>query len=789
MAVSEAKPRIVGTNVLRRQDPKLLTGRGSFVADVKRPRMLHLAILRSPHAHARIARLDASAARRLPGVFQVLTAAETTARVKPLPVLRAGKRLKAKPYPVLPADKAIYVGQPLAGVVAESRALAEDAVERIAVEWDVLPAVATMEDALAPGAPVIHPEFGDNVANRLVHQTGDADRGLAEAAVVRTREFRIGRISALPLEGRGVVAEYDRGTERLTIWYSSQAPHLFRTILADAIGFPEHQIHVITREVGGGFGMKLHYFPEEILAVLATLDLRRPVRWIEDRLESFVGSTHAREQVIELTVGAARDGRLTAVKAVIKGDVGAHLHTKGASPIGNTCDVMLGGYDIANYAVDMTAVFTNKMPFGAYRGFGAPQAFIAIEGMIDLLSAELGLDPADVRMRNLLRPEQFPHMTPLGARLDSGNYPECFRRALELSDYKRLRDEQQRARAEGRYLGIGISFPLELGGQGPCKEMHDRLGILQGGYESATVRIDTTGKVTVASAIMDTGQGVNTALAQICAEELGVRYEDVEVVLGDTERTPYGAYGNAASRGTCLAGVATLQASRVLRQKVEKIAANMLEASPDDIEIVDGHVMVRGAPSRSLALAQLAHDAYLAQRLPEGVDPTLEAKFIYDPPDYVFSCATHIAVVEVDPATWTVTPKAFFVFHDCGTIINPRQVEGQVMGGVVAGLGETFFEELVYDRNGQLLTQSLMDYLLPTLNETMPMTLGHMVTPSPVHPNGVKGAAEGGLIGAPAAFVNAVGDALRPLGIEVRQVPITPRVLYELAQRARERRP
>jgi carbon-monoxide dehydrogenase large subunit len=704
-------------------------------------------------------------------------------------VLRAGKRLRAKPYPVLPTDTAIYVGQPLAGVVAESRALAEDALERIDVEWEVLPAVATMEDALAPGAPVIHPEFGDNLANRLLHQTGDADRALADSAVVLTREFRIARISALPLEGRGVVAEYDQATERLTVWLSSQSPHLFRTVLADTIGFPESQIHVITREVGGGFGMKLHFFPEDILAALATLELKRPVKWIEDRLESFVGSTHAREQVIELTVGANRDGRLTGVKAVIRGDVGAHLHTKGASPIGNTCDVMMGGYDIANYAVDMTAVFTNKMPFGAYRGFGAPQAFIAMEGMIDLIAAELRMDPADIRMRNLLRPDQFPHKTPLGAQYDSGNYPETLRRALELSDYKRLRDEQKRAQAEGRLLGIGISFPIELGGQGPCKEMRERLGILQGGYESATVRIDTTGKVTVGSAIMDTGQGVNTALAQICAEELGVRYEDVEVVLGDTERTPYGAYGNAASRGTALAGVATLQASRVLRQKVQKIAASMLEASPDDIDIVDGAVMVRGTPSRRLTLAQVAHDTYLAQRLPEGVDPTLEAKFIYDPPNYVFSCATHIAVVEVDPQTWTVTPRAFYVFHDCGTLINPRQVEGQVMGGVVAGLGEAFFEELVYDRNGQLLTQTLMDYLLPTLNETMPMTLGHMVTPSPVHPNGVKGAAEGGLIGAPAAFINAVNDALEPLGIEVRQCPVTPRVLYELAQRAKERRP
>ena len=788
MAVAGSTHKIVGTNVLRRQDPRLLKGLGTFVADVKRPGMLHLAVLRSPHAHARLVGLDAAPARGLSGVHLVVTGQDIAGRVRPLPVLRQGRRLKAKPYSVLPTDKAIYVGQPLAAVVADSRALAEDAVERIAVEYETLPVVATMDDALAPGAPVIHPDFGDNVANRLVHQTGDVDKGMREAAVALTREFRIGRISALPLEGRGVVAEFDRGTDRLTIWYSSQAPHLFRTILADTIGFPEHQIHVITREVGGGFGMKLHYFPEEVLAALATLKLRRPVKWIEDRLESFVGSTHAREQVIELTVGAARDGRLTAVKATIRGDVGAHLHTKGASPIGNTADVMIGGYDVENYAVDMTAVFTNKMPFGAYRGFGAPQAFIAMEGMIDLISAELRLDPADVRMRNLLRPDQFPHATPLGALYDSGDYPEVLRRALELSDYKRLRDEQARARAEGRLLGIGISFPIEIGGQGPCKEMHDRLGILQGGYESAVVRIDTTGKVVVASGIMDTGQGVNTALAQICAEELGVRYEDVEVVLGDTERTPYSAYGNAASRGTALAGVATLQASRTLRRKVQQIAANLLEANPDDIEIVDGQVLVRGAPGRSVTLAQVAHDAYLAQHLPDGVDPTLEAKFIYDPPQYVFSCATHIAVVEVDRETWTVTPKAFYVFHDCGTIINPRQVEGQVMGGVVAGLGEAFFEELVYDRNGQLLTQSLMDYLLPTMNETMPMVLAHMVTPSPVNPTGVKGAAEGGLIGAPAAFVGAVADALRPLGIEVRQCPVTPRVLFELAKAARERR-
>jgi carbon-monoxide dehydrogenase large subunit len=557
-------------------------------------------------------------------------------------------------------------------------------------------------------------------------------------------------------------------------------------VLADAIGFPEGRIHVITREVGGGFGMKLHFFPEDILVPLASLQLRRPVKWIEDRLESFVGSTHAREQVIELTVGARRDGKILGVKAKIMGDVGAHLHTKGASPIGNTADVMIGGYDVDSYAVDMTAVFTNKMPFGAYRGFGAPQAFVAMEGMVDLIAAELGLDPADLRMRNLLRPDQFPHRTPLGAEYDSGDYPETLRRALEMCDYRGLREEQRRARAEGKVFGIGISFPIEIGGQGPCKEMRDRLGILQGGYESATVRVDTTGRVTVASGIMDTGQGVNTALAQICAEELGVAYDDVDVVLGDTERTPYSAYGNAASRGTVLAGVATMEATRLVRQKVQRIAAERLEASPDDIDIVDGQVMVKGAPSRAIPLAAVAKDAYLAQKLPAGVGPHLEATFVYDPPKYVFSCAAHIAVVEIDPRTWIVTPKAYHVFHDCGTIVNPRQVEGQVMGGVVAGLGEAFFEELVYDENGQLLTRSLMDYLLPTLNETMPMRLDHMVTPSPVNPTGVKGAAEGGLIGAPAAFVGAVADALRPHGVEVRQCPVTPRVLFDLARAARK---
>ena len=782
MAVTDAKRKVVGTSVFRRQDPKLLAGQGTYVADVKRPGMAHMGVLRSEHAHTRIRLLDAASLQNMPGVLTVITPQDIAKTVRPLPVLRQGRRLKGRDYPVLSTGKAIYAGQPLAVVVAESRAIAEDAIGRIAVDYEPLAVVASIEDALRPGAPLIHEEWGDNVANALFHETGDVEKAFSESDVVLRREFRIARVTALPLEGRGVVAEYDRALDRLTLWYSSQAPHLFRTILANTIGFPENRIHVITKEVGGGFGQKLHYFPEEVLVALAAIKLGRPVKWIEDRLESFVGSTHAREQIIDLTVGATREGKLRGVKAKIIGDVGAHLHTKGASPLGNTADIMTGGYDVPNYAVDMRAVVTNKVPFGAYRGFGAPQAFIAMEGMLDLLAGELGLDPAEIRMRNLLRPEQLPYTTALGAMFDSGNYPEALRRGLDLSDYKGLRDQQRRMRGQGgKLLGIGISFPLEIGGQGPCKEMRDRLGIMQGGYETAVVRIDTTGKVTVASGIMDTGQGVNTALAQICAEELGVGVDDVDVVLGDTERTPYSAYGNAASRGTVTAGVATLEATRILKQKIQRIAAHFLEASPEDIEIVDGQVRVRGTPSRAIPLASLSYEAYMGQTLPEGIEPTLEVKYIYDPPHYTYSYAAHIAVVEVDPETWVITPKHYFVMHDCGTVINPRQVEGQVHGGVVAGLGEAFFEELVYDQNGQLMVQTMMDYLPPTMNETMPMVIGHMETPSPFSANGAKGAAEGGLIGSPAAFICAVADAVRPLGIEVRQCPATPRVLFELS--------
>jgi len=789
MAATDGRHRVIGRHVLRRQDPALLTGRGLFVADVQRPGTLHMAVLRSRYAHARIVGIDASACRAMPGVALTLTAQDLAGLAKPLPVLRQGARLKGRDYPVLPTDKAIYVGQPLAAVVATSRARAEDALETIVVDYDPLPVVPTVEEALRPGAPVIHEAWGDNIANGLSHETGNVSRALGEAAVVLTREFRIGRVTALPLEGRGVVAEYDRSTERLTVWYSSQAPHLFRTVLAGVLGFPEGRIHVISRDVGGGFGLKLHYHAEEVLAAVAALRLARPIKWIEDRLESFIGSTQAREQIIELTVGATAEGRITAVRATILGDIGAHVHTKGTGPLGATADIMTAGYGVPNYAVEMLGVVTNKPPLGAYRGFGAPQAMLAMEGMLDRIAAQLGIDPAELRLRNLLRPEQLPYRNPLGSLFDSGNYPETLRRALQLSGYDRWRAEQRERRGKGgRLLGIGIAFPIEIGGQGPCQRLLE-LQVMQGGYETADVRIDVSGRVTVASGIMEIGQGVNTALAQICAEELGVDVADVDVVLGDTERTPYSNYGTGASRGTVTAGIAVLEATRRVKRKVAELAAHLFEVSPEDIEVDAGHAKVRGAAFRTLSLGALAEEAYRGQRLPAGMEPGLEARFVYDPPHYTYTCAAHVAIVEVDPETWTVRPLDYFIVHDCGTVINPRQVDGQLQGGVVGGLGEALLEELVYDEDGQLLTGTLMDYLLPTVNDTMPIVIDHMETPSPFSVNGTKGAAEGGMIGSVGAIVCAVADAVRPLGIDVRQCPVSPQLLFRLADAGTRREP
>ncbi len=775
---------VVGS-VRRPQDVRLLTGRGTYIADIHRPHMAHMAVLRSRHAHAWIVRLDASAAEKMPGVLAVVTGAEIADKVGPLPVLREGPHLKSRDYPVLPTDKVIYVGQPLAAVVAESRYLAEDALEAIAVDYEPLPVVMDVMAAMQPEAPLIHETWGDNIANALIHRPDGVEETLRGSDVVLTRTFRIGRCTALPLEGRGVVAEYDEPSGRLTLWYASQAPHLFRTYLAAMIGFPETRIHVITKDVGGGFGLKIHYYPEEVLAVLLTLRLKRPVRWIEDRLESFLGSVHAREQVIELTVGGRRDGRITAIKAKIVGDVGAHLHTKGSGPIGVTAESLVGCYDVAAYAVEAYSVVTNKVPFGSYRGFGAPQAYIALEGMLDLLAHALGLDPAELRLRNLLRPERLPHRTPLGSLLDSGDYPACLRRLLTLGKYQKLREEQvRRHRQGGKLLGVGMAVPLQMGGYGSCQEMRERLGIINGGYEAAHVRVEPTGRVTLASGLVEIGQGINTALAQLCAQELGVDIEAVDVVMGDTELTPYSAYGTAANRGAVVGGVATLQAARLVREKVLALAAHRLEAHVNDLEMSQGAVRVKGVPDRRIPLAVLARDAYMGQHLPPGMEPGLEARYLYDQEHGSWSYAAYLAVVEVDPETWTVVPREIFVVHDCGTPINPRLIEGQIRGGAVQGLGEALYEQLVYDENGQLLSGTLMDYLLPTVHEVMPIAIEHMVTPSPFSANGAKGAGDGGVVGVPAALICAVADAVRPLGIEVTQCPITPDVLSALADRA-----
>jgi carbon-monoxide dehydrogenase large subunit len=782
--MSVARDRVLGTSVKRRQDVRLVQGLGSYTADVIRPRTLHMAILRSREAHARLIRIDARRALALAGVVAVITGRDL-GDLRPLPVLREGPNLKCREHAVLATDKVRYVGEAIAAVLAEDRYVAEDALDLIDVEYEVLPAVVDLEHAIRPGAPLIHETWGDNVANALVHTPPEAGEAFAAADVVVTRRFRVGRLTALPLEGRAVMAEYDRHTERLTLWDTQQAPHLLRTHLAETLGLPESAIRVIARDIGGGFGQKIHFYPEEVLAAVLAIRLRRPVTWIETRRESFFASVHARDQLIDLTIGAKRDGRLVAMKARILADVGAHLHTKGSGPVGVTADSLTGAYDIPSYSVEAYSVVTNKVPFGSYRGFGAPQAYMTLETTLDALAATLGIDPAALRLRNLLTPSQLPGRTPLGTLLDSGDYPEALRRALKLSAYDDWRREQQKRLAEpdAKLIGIGVSVPLQLGGLGSCVDMREKLGITNGGYEAAVVRMEPTGRVTVASGLTEIGQGLNTALAQICAEELGLDVELVDVIMGDTDVTPYSAYGTAANRGVLVGGVATLHASRQLRRKIVELAAHRLEAGADDIEIVDGSARVRGVPVSAIRLAVLARDLYMGQHVPQGWEPSLEARFVYDQEEQSHSYAAYVAVVEIDRETWGVRPLEVFVVHDCGTPINPRQIEGQIIGGGIAGLGEALCEHIRYDDTGQPLVTTLMDYALLTAQSAVPFTIQHMITPSLFNPNGAKAAGDGGVVGVPAAVVAAIADAVRPLNISIEQCPITPEMLAEAARR------
>jgi carbon-monoxide dehydrogenase large subunit len=763
----------VGRSLRRHEDPELLAGRGRYLADLTAPRMLHAAFLRSPQAHARIRRLDVRGALAMPGVHAALTGNDLPPTLRPQPVTHIFQNQRATPTYALARDRVRYVGEPVAVVAADSPYRAEDALERIAVEWEVLPAVADVEAALAPGAARLYDDWPDNVAVTFAQAMGEVDRALAEADVVVTERFHIQRQFGCPLETRGVLAEWDVHRGELTLWSPTQILHIARDCLADVLGLPEHRIRVMVPRVGGAFGVKFHFYHEEVAVALLARAAARPVRWIEDRHESFVATVHAREQIVDASMAARRDGTLTAVTADILGDVGAHLHTVGFGPVWLTSVMITNVYEIPNARARSRGVVTNKTPFGSYRGWGQPQANFVVERLVDRVAASLGMDPADVRLKNFIPPERFPYKS-LHHTFDSGRYGECLAKGLELLDYRGWRRRQADLRREGRWVGIGMSFFVENSALGPSK-MLNQGGVEQGGYDIARIRMEPSGDVTVYTGMCEMGQGFTNGFRQLCAHTLGVRPDQIMVVTGDTHICPYTGYGTGASRSAAVGGGAVIRAAERLREKVCAIAAHLLEAAPEDLVLADGEIWVRGARGRRLTTADVGRAAYLlAIQLPEGVEQGLEAVGTFDPPQFAWPYGVNLAVVEVDPETGAVRFRDYAVVHDCGTVLNPMIVDGQIHGGVAQGIAGALYEDLPYSVTGQPQHRTFMDYLVPTASEVPPFRLGHTCTPSPLIPGGMKGVGEAGAIAPPAAVLNAIEDALREFGVRCTRTPATP---------------
>ena len=771
MAHAPASPsaRYFGKPLPRKEDPRLLRGQGVYVADVSVPGQLYAAFVRSPHAHARILNVNLAPARRLPGVVAAYAYEDIADVAQPLPMLTPHRALRPQmPYP-LARGKVRFVGEAVAMVVAEDPYGAEDARDLVRVEYEVLPAVTDGALALAPDAPLLHEDLGDNVAVDLTHGVGDVARAFAEADVVIAERFRVRRISGQPLETRGCLAQWQDSKlgHTLTLWDSTQSPHTARRVLADVFGLPQQNVHVIAPDVGGGFGIKNRFYQEEAAVPIAARLLDRPVKWVEDRSEDLLTTYQAREQEHESAIALRRDGTILGVRDAFIHDQGAYTPFGLVVPY-NTTTTLPGPYRLPNYEAHLRAAYTNKPPIAPYRAAGRPQAVLVMERLLDLGARALGIDAAEIRLRNMVQHDEFPYDLGLkdrdGAAIvyDSGDYPASLRQALDLIDYQAFRAEQARARDAGRYLGVGLAPYVESTGRGP--------------FEGATVRVEPSGRVLVLTGAASQGQGHETTLGQIAAERLGVRLQDVTVLTGDTAAIALGV-GTYASRTAVVAGNATSTAALAVREKALRVAAQLLEAAPSDLDLVDGMISVRGAPDRTMPLAQVARTlsspppAFL---FPKDMEPGLEVTTYWHPENNTYAFGTHAAVVEVDVETGQVHVLRYVVSHDCGVVINPLVADGQTQGGVAQGIGTALYEEMVYDENGQPLTASYMDYLLPTAAEVPAATLGHMVTPTPLNAEGIKGLGEGGAMPVLAAIANAVEDALAPLGVRVTEVPLTP---------------
>ena len=760
-----ATPRLMGAEVKRKEDPRLLTGASAYVGDIALAGMHHVAFVRSPHAHARIRSIDAAPALKRPGVRAVVTGSDIRAHCQPVPLGSGGEggggdgaaNVGRKHYP-LSIDRVRHVGEPVAAVVAESAELAADAAAAVVVDWEVLPAVTGAFAAMAEGAPQLFDDAPRNVEHENRIQAGDPDGAFARARRVVRQRMVSQRLCGVPMEARAVLAAPDPATGGLVVWSTHQAPHVLRNDLATALGLPQNMVRVIAPEVGGGFGVKFGVYPEDATLAVLARRLRIPVRWTESRIEHMTTTTHGRAQVTDLEAAVEDDGTITALRMHVVADLGAYPIFTFIPDL--TLMMGIGVYRIPNVDLRSTCVFTNSTSVAAYRGAGRPEAAYYLERLVDIVAAELGLAPEAVRRRNFIPPDAFPYQAPTGQRYDSGRYDGALTRALELARYPERRREQRERRAQGdrRLLGIGMSCYVEMCGFGP--------------FESAIVRVEPAGTVTAYTGASAHGQGHETTFAQIIADQLGVDFDRIVVRHGDTSAIPMG-HGTGGSRSLAVGGSAILGAAGRVRDKARRIAASMLEAATDDIVLADGRYQVKGVPDRGVTLAQIAERAY-GDGLPADIESGLEATEFFRPPQLVYPFGAHVAVVEIDRDTGQVAVRDFVSVDDCGVRISPVLVAGQVHGGLAQGIAQALLEELVYGSDGQLVTGSLMDYAVPRADDLPAFRTDQTVTPTPFNPMGAKGIGEAATIGSTPAIVNAVVDALAPLGVRHLDMPLRP---------------
>jgi carbon-monoxide dehydrogenase large subunit len=808
---------LIGKGVRRKEDPDVLLGRATYTADVKLSGMTYAAIYRSVYAHARLRKVDMSRALALPGVIFGLSGADLPAFVKPMSLSpygassghviwgergsrdkRSGPQTKYFPHLCLARDKVRFVGEPVAAVVATDPYVAEDALDFIEAEFDPLPPVTSVEQAVSHNAPLIYEEWGDNVQLRFKVSGGDVERAFEQADLIVKETIISSRYTGTPIEPRVVIGRYKEEDNLLEVWDSTQRSHSVSMFVRNSIDLPGLLVRVITLRVGGGFGQKRGFYSEEVLIPLLSILTRRPVKWVETRSEHMVGTSHARQQTHQMEAAVKQDGTILGLKDRIMADLGVAYPTSGTMSVINTVMYVPGAYRIQNYEGELFGVTTNKTVYGSHRAFGKADAGYAIERFMDVIAAELAMDPAELRLKNFIQPHEFPYLSVTGSRYDSGNYPKALTHTLELANYKMWREEQRRGWREGRYLGIGVTLVIE-------PNSASKPGAYNAGHYGVRIQMDPTGSVTVFLAGNDEGQGHGTVVAQLVADELEVDFARVRTVEGDSLLCPFGS-GSYSARFSVVGTSAVIVASRRLKETLLRIAAYVLGVGADEVRVARGGVEVTGDPSRRLSYEMIAEIAYFeVLRLPEGVEPGLEVLHYYIDPNLrapelktvpdergrfaaysAFPYAANVAVVEVDVETGRVKLLEYASTDDCGRIINAKEVVGQYMGAFAHGLGGALYEELVYDEAGQPLVQNFKDYLVPTALEVPRIKLDHMETPNPFTPGGFKGASETGAVGPTPTLANAVEDALRPLGVTLKKIPLAPSIVWEAIHKAKE---